>query len=115
MAEVRTRASNCWRFLGRFLIEQIACNLPIGAQISFYRTQVGSELDLVIEKGRHRLGIDIKFSMSPKVSRGFWQALKDIQAFAAYIIAPVLMQYSYKENVQVMSVQHFIRDVVPLL
>jgi len=98
-----------------FVIEQIACNLPSGAQISFYRTQVGSELDLVIEKGRHRLGIEIKFSMSPKVSRGFWQALKDIQASAAYIIAPVPMQYSYKENVQVMSVQHFIRDVVPLL
>ena len=98
-----------------FVIEQIACNLPIGAQISFYRTQVGSELDLVIEKGRHRLGIEIKFSMSPKVSRGFWQALKDIEATAAYIIAPVSMQYSYKENVQVMSVQDFIRDVVPLL
>ena len=53
--------------------------------------------------------------MSPKVSRGFWQALKDIDASAAYIIAPVPMQYSYKENVQVMSVQDFIRDVVPLL
>ena len=83
----------------------------------FTETQiVGASWEgFVIEKGRHRLGIEIKFSMSPKVSRGFWQALKDIQASAAYIIAPVPMQYSYKENVQVMAVQDFIRDEVPLL
>jgi len=54
-----------------FVVEQIANNLPIGAQIFYYRTQAGSELDLVIEKGLKRIAIEIKLSTSPQVKKVF--------------------------------------------
>ena len=34
-----------------FCIEQICCQLPAGASVSFYRSAAGAELDLVLENG----------------------------------------------------------------
>jgi uncharacterized protein len=72
-----------------FCIEQICGLLPPGAQISFYRTAAGAELDLVVETGSRKLGFEVKFSSVPKVTRGFWQACDDVQLDHAYIVAPV--------------------------
>ena len=95
-----------------FVVEQIANNLPIGAQIFYYRTQAGSELDLVIEKGLKRIVIEIKLSTSPQVKKGFWQAIKDISATEAYVIAPVTQVYKLKDEVKVISPLDFINQVL---
>jgi predicted AAA+ superfamily ATPase len=98
-----------------FVIEQIACNLPIGAQLFYYRTQAGSELDLVIEKGLKRIAIEIKLSTSPQVTKGFWQGIKDIEATEAYVIAPVNESYALKDDVTVISPLDFLNQVFPIL
>jgi predicted AAA+ superfamily ATPase len=98
-----------------FVIEQIACNLPIGAQLFYYRTQAGSELDLVIEKGLKRIAVEIKLSTSPQVKKGFWQAIKDIEATDAYVIAPVNQSYALKDGAIVISPLDFLNQVLPIL
>ena len=95
-----------------FVIEQIINNLPIGTQAFYYRTQAGSELDLVLEKGLKRFAIEIKLSTSPQVKRGFWQAIKDIQATDAFVIAPVNESYLLKEGATVISPLDFIHQVL---
>jgi predicted AAA+ superfamily ATPase len=95
-----------------FVIEQIACNLPIGAQLFYYRTQAGSELDLVIEKGIKRIAIEIKLSTSPQVKKGFWQAIQDIDATEAYVIAPVNQSYVLRDGVMVISPLDFLNQVI---
>lgn len=72
-----------------FCIEQICGLLPPGAQLSFYRTAAGAELDLVVEVGSRKLGFEIKFSSAPKVTKGFWQACQDVGVQQAYVVAPV--------------------------
>ena len=98
-----------------FVIEQIACNLPIGAQLFYYRTQAGNELDLVIEKGLKRIAVEIKLSTSPQVNKGFWQGIKDIEATEAYVIAPVNESYALKDGVTVISPLDFLNQVLPIL
>ena len=98
-----------------FVIEQIACNLPIGAQLFYYRTQAGTELDLVIEKGLKRIAVEIKLSTSPQVKKGFWQAIKDIEATDAYIIAPVNQSYALKDGAIVISPLDFLNQVLQTL
>jgi len=95
-----------------FVIEQIANNLPLGAQLFYYRTQAGSEIDLVIEKGLKRIAVEIKLSSSPTVKRGFWQALDDISATSSYVIAPVNQTYQLREETFVMSPLDFINQVL---
>jgi predicted AAA+ superfamily ATPase len=46
----------------------------------FFRTSNGAEIDLVLEKGQQRIAIEIKSSTAPKVSRGFWNAIEDINS-----------------------------------
>jgi len=87
-----------------FVIEQVTASLPSDSQIGFYRTAAGAELDLVIERGQRKIGVEIKFSLSPKPTRGFWQALDDLQIDRAYVIAPVSRRYPLARNVEVIPV-----------
>ena len=81
-----------------FCIEQICGLLPPGAQVSFYRTAAGAELDLVVERGSRKLGFEIKFSSAPKVAKGFWQACLDVGVAQAYVVAPVEQGWPMKSQ-----------------
>lgn len=87
-----------------FVIEQICSLAPEGSHFSFYRTAAGAELDLVLETGRRKLGFEIKFSVSPAPSKGFWTALDDLGLEHAYVVAPVHDSYPLAANVDVVSV-----------
>lgn len=84
-----------------FVVEQVAAALPPQATLHFYRTAAGAELDLVIERGTRRLGVEIKFSVAPKPTRGFWHALKDLEIEHAFIVAPVERGYPIADGVEV--------------
>jgi len=87
-----------------FVVEQVAAALPQDAQLSFYRTAAGTELDLVIERGTRKVGVEIKFSSAPKPTKGFWQALQDLQIDRAYVVAPVPRRYPLADRVDVVPV-----------
>jgi uncharacterized protein len=78
------------------IVEHICALAPAGADISFYRTTAGAELDVVVAWGQRKLGFEIKFSAAPKVTRGFWQACTDVGVDAAYIVAPVAQGWPLK-------------------
>ena len=84
-----------------FVVEQVAAALPPDAQLGFYRTAAGAELDLVIERGARKVAVEIKFSSAPKPTKGFWQALQDLQIDRAWIVAPVPRRYPLAERVEV--------------
>lgn len=67
----------------------------------FYRTSSGSEIDLVLEKGKCRIEVEFKVSTSPSVSRGFWEGFDDLEAVEGWVIAPVEDPYPLKSNVMV--------------
>lgn len=71
------------------MVEQICALVPKGADVGFYRTAAGAELDVVVDLGNKKLGFEIKFSSAPKVTKGFWQACQDLAVQHAYVVAPV--------------------------
>jgi predicted AAA+ superfamily ATPase len=88
-----------------FVVEQIAGLAPSGAGLSFYRTAAGAELDVVVETGRRKLGFEIKFSTAPRLTKGFWSALADLNLDQAFVVAPVPRGYPLAEGVEVVPVQ----------
>lgn len=84
-----------------FCVEQICNQLPVGAVVSYYRTAAGTELDLIVETGSKKIAFEMKFSSAPKVTKGFWQGLKDVQADKAYIVAPIKEAWRLSDNVEV--------------
>lgn len=87
-----------------FVVEQVAAQLPADAQMGFYRTAAGAELDLVIEHRSRKIGVEIKFSAAPKPTKGFWQAIEDLAVDRAYVVAPVERRYPLSERVEVIPV-----------
>ncbi len=70
------------------VIEECCRALPQW-KASFYRTQGGAEIDLILERGLRRIAIECKASSAPQVTRGFWSALDDLKPEAAFIAAPI--------------------------
>ena len=72
-----------------FVVEQLCARLPADAPVSFYRTAAGAQLDLLLEAGGRRIGIEAKLSSAPTVTKGFWQACADTDVSEAWVVAPV--------------------------
>jgi predicted AAA+ superfamily ATPase len=86
-----------------FVVEQIFAGLAPGADVVFYRTAAGAEIDLVVSTASRRVGFEIKFSSAPKPARGFWQALEDLKLNKTYVVAPVKDRYPIERSVEVIS------------
>ncbi len=94
-----------------FVVEQVLAVVPPLAEVGYYRTAAGAEIDLVVEVGPRRIGIEIKFSAAPKPARGFWQALQDLALDRAFVVAPVERAYPLAQGVDVVPVQS-LRDTL---
>ncbi len=85
------------------VLEQLIAAAP-RAQASFYRTSHGAECDLVLTAPSGQTWVcEIKRSSAPSVSRGFYEAAKDVGASRKLLIAPVQNSYPAKEGIEVMS------------
>ena len=97
-------------------MENILASISPLWQPSFFRTEKGNEIDLVLEKGRERICIEFKASGAPDVGKGFWFALEDLNPAQSWIVAPVGAAYPYdsKKNVMVgspMDVGNFLNSI----
>ncbi len=97
-----------------FVIEQIVELLPQKYQVYFYRTQNGAECDLVIAKSQKPLiSLEIKYSSSPKLSKGGSISFNDLGAENNYIITPNSDDYLVKEDIRVCSLYQFLTEYLP--
>lgn len=71
-----------------FIIENLLSCISIGSSPWFYRTSAGAEIDLVITQGKKRYAIEIKRSLSPSASKGFYLGCEDIKATHRYLVYP---------------------------
>ncbi len=72
---------------------------------SFLRTSNGAEIDLILERGGRRIFFEFKLSKAPKLSRGFYELVNDMQPDKAMVIAPVDEPYEIRRGIWVMSPQ----------
>jgi uncharacterized protein len=72
----------------------------------FYRTQVGAEIDLLLEKGgRPDMAVEIKRSMAPSPERGFGQACDDLQIDKRYVVYPGTERIPLRHGAQAIGLQ----------
>ena len=74
-------------------------------EASFYRSSSGAEIDLVLEKGRKKIAIEIKSSAAPSLTQGYFEALKVIQPEKAFVLAPVDTSFPLKNDIWVHNLE----------
>lgn len=85
-----------------FIIENIISELPLRTRTSFYRNSSGAEIDLILElpKNKDTWAIEIKLSTSPKVSKGFYNAINDLKPAKSFVVYLGNDRYPIAENVE---------------
>lgn len=71
---------------GHIIAELVAATQARADQRFFWSTPSGAELDLLIVKGEHRLGFEIKRTTAPKVTRSLRSAIQTLHLDKAYLI-----------------------------
>ena len=94
-----------------YVIEQIYRCLEYRAwNLYFYRTQVGAEIDLILISPSGKMTcIEIKSNNNPKLSKGFYLSVKDLNPHFQYVITPSSELLSGKEGVIICSLSDFLK------
>lgn len=99
-----------------YVIEEICKKLPYTIRPFFYRTHQGAEIDLVLIKGlKPIVAIEVKYSLSPSVSKGFYEALEDLNNPQSFVIIPSGISFKTKNNTKIVSLEEFILKDLPKL
>jgi hypothetical protein len=82
-----------------FVIEQVINTLPENGEKYFYRTNAGAEIDLIVFIENRPVAIEVKYSSTPKVSKGFWSAYEDMECKKGFVVYPGKDFYPIGKNV----------------
>lgn len=95
-----------------YAIENLTAALPDWEQF-FYRTSAGEEIDLILEKGKERIAVEIKISSKNiNLTKSFYNALSDIKPKQTFIIVPSYGEPLFiKENIKIGSLPDIISDI----
>lgn len=94
-----------------FVIENILSVLPKNADYGFYRTSAGAELDLVIQLGSERWAIEIKRTLSPKLSKGFSIAAEDVKATHRFFVYAGKEEFPLSENTNAIGLAGLLKKI----
>ena len=96
-----------------FVVEQLISMVPADWQVFFYRTAAGAEIDLLLLDGRNRIiAIEVKYSLSPKLSKGFRTAWADLSCHKGYVVYPGKEAYPIDKSVTALPVQELVKVLI---
>lgn len=96
------------------VIENIKGHYP-DLECSFYRSNHGNEIDLVIVHGTSVIAIECKSTLSPKLSRGNYSAIEDINPSSTLVVIPAENGFPFKKDIDVVSLTELIEKIPVLL
>ena len=93
-----------------FVIEQILRIKP-ALQHYFWSTYSGAEVDLFAVSGNKRIGIEIKFTDSPKTSKSMHSAINELELSKLYVIFPGSERYPMHNSIEACPLPDFIKEI----
>ncbi len=92
-----------------FALEEVVHHLNAEKEdCYFWATHNNAELDLMICKDGKKIGIEFKYTDSPKITSSMRIALEELHLDELYIIIPLEENFLIAENVRVMGLKNFI-------
>jgi uncharacterized protein len=93
-----------------FVVENIISQLEESWECYYYRTATGAEIDLVLQTPDNEIwAVEIKRSIAPKITRGFYEACKDIKATRKWVVNANNERYPLPDGVEVIGLTEFLK------
>jgi len=98
-----------------YVLEQVIRRLGVSAdQCYFWATHGGAELDLLVIRGRDRLGFEIKRTSSPGITSSMRSALSDLKLNRLNVIHAGDKTFQLDKNVRAVALIRLLKDIRPL-
>ncbi len=95
-----------------YIIENILNLVPQNTEAYFYRSTGGAECDLILKFPDQKIwAIEIKRSLSPKVTKGFYYACDDIQANKRYVVYPGEETYPMAQDTEAINLNNLLQKL----
>jgi predicted AAA+ superfamily ATPase len=99
-----------------FVLEQIVRRLSARTEECFFwATHAGAELDLLVVRGRRRLGFEIKRTSSPQITKSMRIAISDLKLKQLDIIHAGDQTFQLSRQVRAIAFSRLLKDLKPLL
>ncbi len=72
--------------------------------VYFWATHAGAELDILIQRGRAPIGVEVKWGDAPQMTKSMGIALSDLGLQRLFVVYPGPKRYSLHKNVEVVPV-----------
>lgn len=97
-----------------YAISQIMYAKDTRLDAYYYRTHAGAECDLVLSRGHDvKAAIEIKYSKSPSITKGFYHSVADLKSKNNFIITPLETDYLSKDGIRRVGLSLFISKYLP--
>lgn len=93
-----------------FVLDQILAALP-RTPAYFWGTHAGAEIDVVLGRGRARIGVEIKLSDAPMMTKSLHIALDDLQLERALVVYPGTERWPIHQRVEVVPLETALREL----
>ena len=98
-----------------FVIENIASIVGSKANLFFYRTVAGAEIDLVLEYSPTKIiAIEIKRSLAPTVSKGLFEGMETLNPMKTYVVYGGNDRYKLSDQIEVISLYNLLKELQEL-
>lgn len=98
-----------------FVIEQVIRWLGLRSEECFFwATHAGAELDLLVVRGRKKIGFEVKLTSSPRVTPSMRSALSDLKLQRLYVIHSGEETFQLERNIEALALQRLLKDLKPL-
>ncbi|MFN0035756.1 MAG: hypothetical protein ACKVUS_11865 [Saprospiraceae bacterium] len=98
------------------MIEQIRRAVDTSWQFYYYRTIAGAETDLVLISPNGTMTcVEIKYSVSPVIAKGFYQSMEDLKPAHQYVIVPAGSPYFFNDNLKVCALADFLENELEVI
>ena len=97
-----------------FVIENLLAVAPPRTMASFYRTQAGAEIDLLLEIPGKRgpWAIEIKRGLSARLGKGFHHAREDVRPERAFVVHPGEERYPVSKDVEAVGLREMVSIIL---
>jgi predicted AAA+ superfamily ATPase len=98
-----------------FVLEQVTRQLMARPEECFFwATHGGAELDLLVVRGRRRLGFEMKRTTSPKVTPSMNHALSDLKLESLDVIHAGERTFPIGKKIRAVALMRLLQDIEPL-